>query len=319
MPENNISDSSSVVNKSDIQSGRDTVVGNQYVYNNTGNVSFASLPANLRKQLEKDFYYRLNREVQETDFRIFIDKQVEFERPFLFFIHGFHDDRHGGLVKRLCEYTGKFFERGTQIFDIGSWVDEQENDSDRLIYSLKTKIQKVLDSFVQNKKLLHKLPKAFKKLDFVKDIPTLQEKIIAFELTIYTKYWTKEILAVLKNDLLASMLDFKLQNPKQPLFLYIHLIYEPEKSGIKSFFGNPNKKNEKEIEQFYSENKNKCFLFKQLGKIKYNHATQFFKKYAMIDVNNYFKEDEELSFDTFFDKCKDELATIVIKENDKAI
>lgn len=283
----------------------------------TSKLTFESLPFKDRKRIHDDFFYRLNREVQEREFNMFLDEQVEFEKPFLFFVHGFRDDEHVGITKRLSNITARFFETNTVELDLGSWTEAIENDEKVLVYNFKHKLSKAVETFISEKQSVkHQIPKAFKKCDFLFEIPVLKDSGIMLQLNVYAKYWHKKIIEVLKNQIVNQLLGISLPNSKKPLFLFIHLVYEPPKKRIKSLFGgNINEKIEKELTAFYNENKDNCFLFKQLSKIEYPHVDTFMSKgdYAMMKASDYIKEDEALSFDEFWSRIKDHVAQFYFK------
>ena len=116
-------DSNKIKNKGDeniIVQGveaRDVTFNKNKYLNISGEISFENLPKMTRNKIQTDFYYRLNREIQGREFSMFLDEKGEFEKHFLFFVHGFHDDRHGGLIRRLCDLTSRFFTRSTELID----------------------------------------------------------------------------------------------------------------------------------------------------------------------------------------------------------
>ena len=84
-------------------------------------------------------------------------------------------------------------------------------------YTLKSKILKKLEDFVKNKQISYSnFPKSLKTCEFIQEIPKLGNSATVFELTVYTKFWTKELLSILKEDVLNSLFQFSLKDKEKP-------------------------------------------------------------------------------------------------------
>jgi len=281
-----------------------------------GDLDFESLSKNSREQIERDFYYRLNREMQGNDFDFFLSEHAGFEKPILCFLHGFHEDRHNGLVQRFNEKLKEAFKKEPFFVSLDEWVNYAEKDKTKLQFLLKKKITENLENQAKSKKISIEMPRAFDNCKFLHDLPTLAKYMLSFEINVYVKYWNSDILNVLNEYLLGKLFNFELTDKERPVFFFVNLIYEPEAKGIKALFGSKNKKVETEIEDFCKKNEKQTLLLKKLTKIDYNHAHSFFsnQKFGIFNWKEIIKEDEELTFDEFFSRCADKIAHFYVHQ-----
>jgi len=283
----------------------------------SGEFDFKSLDKITRQKIESDFYARLNREKQENEFEFFLEENPRFDKPFLFFVHGFHEDRHNGLVHRLNQKTEKFFKKINFSLFLEEWVNYLEKDKKLLFQVLRKKMLKSIENEFEQKRISAQLPSILESCEFLQDLLALKNSIVSFEINVYAKYWNSDILNVIEKDLFGKLFNFNLKDKEKPIFFFINLIYEPEATGIKAFFGNKNKKIETELLDFSKKNETQCFLLKKLTKIDYNHAHSFFsnEKFGILSSAEFIKPDEELPFDVFFNRCADKIAHFYINQN----
>ena len=247
-------------------------------------------------------------------------KKKKFSSPIQIFTHGYAGDSHSGLVKRLAQNVGNFFKCKHNLISV-QFPDKEIRTPKRKLKSLKDNIRKEIEAILKeksNKK--SNLSKDYKNYAFINELTDFKQSANIFEITINSKDWTKETSDFIIKELFNRLFKYEVKNIRLPNFVFMNIVFlEAKKSFFNLFKGKINI--EKEIEKIEAQTDDNCVILSNLNKIEYKHAFKFFqdKKFQLIDVKKFIKENEKLSFVEFFECCKNEIATYYFKNNDTYI
>ena len=133
-----------------------------------------------------------------------------------------------------------------------------------------------------------------------------------FQLTINDIHWNKNTASLL-NDFI-NLWNFECQEAK---LMFINIVHE-ENKGISRFFG----KNKSETIENELTNKiiddRRIFDLGLLQKITFNDIKIFVNEYGVVNVKNFIKPNEEITWIQAFDKCHKFVKENMAKTNDNA-
>jgi len=285
---------------------------NSYQFNQFQPYTLAGEDKVKHLSTEEKFYFWLDRKNQKNQFELVLEKLKKPEKPVCFFVHGFASDNSGALMQRLELRINEVFEKNTKRWALGQWAEGKNEEE--LAINLAIELKRNMEE------------SGFAKLDFndvLKDgsfickVPVLKENIVILEWQIAMERWNNAFCNYLEKIYLNQYWNFPLAPENKPIFIFINMIYSSKKNFFS--FSSKDKKVEKEIQLFCNNSKGRINHLERLNKITFLDAEPFFKRISpSLSLKNVMKENEELSFEDFFERAKPLVETYIKKMNDDA-